>query len=208
MNPIYRHSFVNAFLVTGAIYHTTGDIEGANKNFFYTRTFVPVDNVYPRKLYQNYTAQSGGAFYDSDKKFIGGWGSSTPALNTEFDIPNNAAYIRFNVNKEQFATGIAYLRLGSLDAPNILEGHPVKPIYKDDLAKEYELETNQRFYRAKLSGKITFVRDDYDYINAQSFDTEFLYCIEKSDDGGFTWLQYFQGKFMKTDCTFTDYDKR
>lgn len=33
MNPIYRHSFVNAFLVTGAIYHTTGNIEGANKIF-------------------------------------------------------------------------------------------------------------------------------------------------------------------------------
>jgi hypothetical protein len=76
------------------------------------------------------------------------------------------------------------------------------------LAKEYELETNQRFYRAKLSGKITFVRDDYDYINRQSFDNEFLYCIEKSDDGGRTWFQYFQGKFMKNDCTFTDCDKK
>lgn len=208
MNPIYRHSFVNAFLVTGAIYHTTGNIEGANRNFFYTRTFVPVNDVYPRKLYQNYTAQSGGAFYDSNKKFIGGWGSPTPANDTEFDIPNDAAYIRFNVNKEQYAAGTAWLRLGTLDAPNVLQGQTVHPIYKDDLAKEYELETNQRFYRAKLSGKITFVRDDYDYINRQSFDNEFLYCIEKSDDGGRTWFQYFQGKFMKTDCTFTDYDKK
>ena len=100
------------------------------------------------------------------------------------------------------------MRLGTLDAPNVLQGQTVHPIYKDDLAKEYELETNQRFYRAKLSGKITFVRDDYDYINRQSFDNEFLYCIEKSDDGGRTWFQYFQGKFMKTDCTFTDYDKK
>lgn len=208
MNPIYRHSFVNAFLANGAISHTTGNINGNSTNFYYTRTFVPVGNVYPRKLFQNFTTQSGGAFYDSNKKIIGGWGSDPSATNTEFDIPSNAAYIRFNVIKAHYANGTAWLRLGTLDAPNVLQGQTVHPIYKDDLAKEYELETNQRFYRAKLSGKITFVRDDYDYINRQSFDNEFLYCIEKSDDGGRTWFQYFQGKFMKTDCTFTDYDKK
>lgn len=208
MNPIYRHSFVNAFLANGAISHITGNINGNSTNFYYTRTFVPVGNVYPRKLFQNFTTQSGGAFYDSNKKIIGGWGSNPSATNTEFDIPSNAAYIRFNVIKAHYANGTAWLRLGTLDAPNVLQGQTVHPIYKDDLAKEYELETNQRFYRAKLSGKITFVRDDYDYINRQSFDNEFLYCIEKSDDGGRTWFQYFQGKFMKTDCTFTDYDKK
>lgn len=208
MNPIYRHSFVNAFLANGAISHITGNINGNSTKFYYTRTFVPVGNVYPRKLFQNFTTQSGGAFYDSNKKIIGGWGSNPSATNTEFDIPSNAAYIRFNVIKAQYANGTAWLRLGTLDAPNVLQGQTVHPIYKDDLAKEYELETNQRFYRAKLSGKITFVRDDYDYINRQSFDNEFLYCIEKSDDGGRTWFQYFQGKFMKTDCTFTDYDKK
>ena len=208
MNPIYRHSFVNAFLANGAISKITGNINGNSTKFYYTRTFVPVGNVYPRKLFQNFTTQSGGAFYDSNKKFIGGWGSDPSATNTEFDIPSNAAYIRFNVIKAHYANGTAWLRLGTLDAPNVLQGQTVHPIYKDDLAKEYELETNQRFYRAKLSGKITFVRDDYDYINRQSFDNEFLYCIEKSDDGGRTWFQYFQGKFMKTDCTFTDYDKK
>lgn len=208
MNPIYRHSFVNAFLANGKIITTTGNINGNNTIFYYTRTFVPVRNVYPRKLFQNYTPQAGGAFYDSNKKIIGGWRSDPAATNTGFDIPGDAAYIRFNVSKAQYADGTAWLRLGTLDAPNVLQGQTVHPIYKDDLAKEYELETNQRFYRAKLSGKITFVRDDYDYINRQSFDNEFLYCIEKSDDGGRTWFQYFQGKFMKTDCTFTDYDKK
>lgn len=208
MNPIYRHSFVNAFLANGKISNTTGDINGNNTNSYYTRTFVPVRNVYPRKLFQNNTPQAGGAFYDSNKKIIGGWGSAPAATNTGFDIPGDAAYIRFNVSKARYADGTAWLRLGTLDAPNVLQGQPCRPIYKDDLAKEYELETNQRFYRAKLSGKITFVRDDYDYINRQSFDNEFLYCIEKSDDGGRTWFQYFQGKFMKTDCTFTDYDRK
>lgn len=208
MNPIYKHSFVNAFLASGAINSSTGNIEGNNITYYYTRTFISIRDVYPRKLYQNFTPEMGGVFYDSNKKVIGGWGSNPPANNTEFDIPNNAVYIRLNIRKSEYANGTAWLRLGTLDAPNVLQGQTVHPIYKDDLAKEYELETNQRFYRAKLSGKITFVRDDYDYINNQSFDNEFLYCIEKSDDGGRTWYQYFQGKFMKTDCTFTDYDKK
>lgn len=83
----------------------------------------------------------------------------------------------------------------------------VSPNYKDDLTLDYELETNQRFYRAKLSGKINFVRADYDIINDAPFDSEFFLYIEKSDDWGQTYNQYYKAKFMKTDCTFNDDDK-
>ena len=85
--------------------------------------------------------------------------------------------------------------------------HPVRPNYQDDLTLDYELETNQRFYRAKLSGKINFVRADYDIINDAPFDSEFFLYIEKSDDWGQTYNQYYKAKFMKTDCTFNDDDK-
>lgn len=83
----------------------------------------------------------------------------------------------------------------------------VRPNYKDDLTLDYELETNQRFYRAKLSSKINFVRADYDIINNAPFDSEFFLYIEKSDDWGQTYNQYYKAKFMKTDCTFNDDDK-
>jgi hypothetical protein len=83
----------------------------------------------------------------------------------------------------------------------------VRPNYKDDLTLDYELETHQRFYRAKLSGKINFVRADYDIINDAPFDSEFFLYIEKSDDCGQTYNQYYKAKFMKTDCTFNDDDK-
>lgn len=83
----------------------------------------------------------------------------------------------------------------------------VRPNYKDDLTLDYELEANQRFYRAKLSGKINFVRADYDIINDAPFDSEFFLYIEKSDDWGQTYNQYYKAKFMKTDCTFNDDDK-
>lgn len=83
----------------------------------------------------------------------------------------------------------------------------VCPNYKDDLTLDYELETNQRFYRAKLSGKINFVRADYDIINNAPFDSEFFLYIVKNDDWGQTYKQYYKAKFMKTDCTFNDDDK-
>lgn len=126
----------------------------------------------------------------------------------EFDIPNNAYYVRVNFTLSSRRAGSAWLRLGTMDADNYIAPYIVHPNYKDDLAKEYELETNQRFYRAKLSGKLSFIRDDYDYINNKPFDTTFLLLIEKSNDGGKTWTSYYSGQFMKTDCTFIDYDKK
>lgn len=83
----------------------------------------------------------------------------------------------------------------------------VFPIYKDDLSKDFELQSNQQFYRAKLSGKLTFVRDDYSFIVAQSFDTSFGLKIYISYNGGQTWAEYWAGEFWKTNCTFNDDDQ-
>ena len=81
------------------------------------------------------------------------------------------------------------------------------PIYKDDLAIEYALEQNQLFYRGKLSGKLTFERDDYSFIVSKAFDTQFRLTISRSFDGGVTWSNYWAGQFWKTDCEFNDDDK-
>lgn len=75
------------------------------------------------------------------------------------------------------------------------------PVFKDDMTLDYELETNQRFYRAKLSGKFSFVRQDFATIMGASFDTVYYFYIEKSDDWGQTWTQYYKSMFMRTDCT-------
>jgi GH35 family endo-1,4-beta-xylanase len=85
---------------------------------------------------------------------------------------------------------------------------PVTPFYKDDISKEYELENDQKFYRTKLSGKISFLRDDFDYIMAQSFETQYNLLIQRSDDWGITWVYEFLGKFFKTDCKVTEDDKK
>jgi hypothetical protein len=78
------------------------------------------------------------------------------------------------------------------------------PIYKDDLAKEFEKETNQQFFRAKLSGKLAFESVDYTFIVSKAFDTQFMLEISISYDAGQTWTSYWRGTFWKTDCEFDD----
>ena len=81
------------------------------------------------------------------------------------------------------------------------------PVYRDDVSKDYEQQSNEEFYQAKLSGKLTFIRDDYDFIASQTFDTEFGIKIYISYDTGQTWTEYWAGNFWKTNCTFNDDDK-
>lgn len=81
------------------------------------------------------------------------------------------------------------------------------PVVSDGLALEYALESNQEFYRAKLSGKLTFQMDDYTFISQQAFDEQFDCVISVSYDMGATWSIYWAGQFWKTDCQFNDDDK-
>ncbi len=81
------------------------------------------------------------------------------------------------------------------------------PIYDGNLSKDYEKESNQQFFRAKLSGKLTFERNDYQFIISKAFDTQFLIDIYISYDAGGTWLAYWNGTFWKTDCDFDDDDR-
>ena len=81
------------------------------------------------------------------------------------------------------------------------------PVYKDDLAIDYALEQNQEFYRGKLSGKLTFQKDDYWFIRNKAFDTQFDVVISISYDGGQTWAVYWSGQFWKTDCKFNEDDQ-
>lgn len=81
------------------------------------------------------------------------------------------------------------------------------PVYKNDLAIDYALEQNQEFYRGKLSGKLTFQKDDYLFIRSKAFDTQFDIVISISYDGGQTWAVYWSGQFWKTDCAFNEDDQ-
>lgn len=78
------------------------------------------------------------------------------------------------------------------------------PIYKDDLAIDFEKESGQEFFRRKLSGELTFESDDYTFIFQQAFDTQFVLEIFISTNAGQSWSSYWKGTFWKTDCSFDD----
>ena len=80
----------------------------------------------------------------------------------------------------------------------------VHPIYGDGLTKDFERESGEQFFRAKLSGKLTFNGSDYALINGAAFDTEFRLNVLISYNGGSSWSQYWAGSFWKTDCEFDD----
>lgn len=88
---------------------------------------------------------------------------------------------------------------------NIYEVHP---IYKDDLAINYELEPNQKFFREKLSGNLVFVGSEADNIINAPFTTEFILEMYYSTDGGFYWPLLHKCRFYHTDCQIDADNKR
>ncbi len=83
----------------------------------------------------------------------------------------------------------------------------VHPIYKDDLALEYQQESGQHFFRGQLSGKIKFVGSDAEMIINAPFYTEFIVLISKRAVGSVGWQAYYYCHFYKTDCTINEDDK-
>lgn len=96
-----------------------------------------------------------------------------------------------------------FLQAGSTDTL-----HAANPVYGGNLALNYELEREQRFFRAKLSGKLTFLRGDYDRIMAASFGTVFYLTMQRATDAaGTVYADYYKAKFTITDCTVDMDDK-
>ena len=81
------------------------------------------------------------------------------------------------------------------------------PLYGSDLSKEVEREANQVFFREKLSGKLTFVRGDFDLIDATSFGHEFVVHIDRKPRNQPWELDWWVGTFTKTDCEFDEDNK-
>lgn len=84
----------------------------------------------------------------------------------------------------------------------VTNNYAVYPLRKADLAKDYELQQNEKFYRAKLSGKLLFSRADYAIIANARFETKFTLVLSISWNNGQTWAEYLRGEFWKTDCKF------
>ena len=84
----------------------------------------------------------------------------------------------------------------------------VRPIYKDDLTIEYAKENGEMFFRRKLNGYLTFVREDYDFILSRTIEYKFELVLFISYDRGKTWEEYWKGFFYWGDCEFDDDSKK
>lgn len=206
MNPIYKFEFVSVFWRYDALLSASGNIIPNVPGYCFTETFIPLNGN--RRFRVGWVEPQTGVFYDANYNVLDYWGTNHNYADGIVTAPNNSVYIRAVYRTTLVENGTAYIgNMYSND--NWITSRVCNPVYKDDLAKEFELETNQRFYRTKLSGKISFIRDDYDYINNQPFETQFQLLIRKSNDGGRTWGQnYFKGKFFKTDCEFDADNKK
>ena len=74
----------------------------------------------------------------------------------------------------------------------------VIPVWKDDLALEYQREQGQMFFRRKLNGKLTFVGADAEWILQRGYSHEIGVTMDRSDDNGVVWSEYWVGHFYMT----------
>ena len=74
----------------------------------------------------------------------------------------------------------------------------VNPRYSDKLSLEVGHDSNEEYYREKLSGTLTFVNDDYTYIMSKTLDTKFPLLIEYEQNG--IWYTLLYCYFYQTNC--------
>lgn len=82
------------------------------------------------------------------------------------------------------------------------------PVWKNDLALEYQREQGQQFFRTKMSGKLTFVGGDAEWIINRGYSHEIGVTMERSNDNGTTWATAWTGHFYMTDCEVNLDDQR
>lgn len=84
----------------------------------------------------------------------------------------------------------------------------VFPHWDNTLGKEWERDSEQVFFREKLSGALTFIADEFDIITGEPIETEFVLEIDESNDRGATWSPFFRGYFFQTSADEVNMDDK
>lgn len=141
-------------------------------------------------------------FFDINKNHITG-GSGVPT--NSITIPNGVYFVVVSFKSEIAGQNIVDMGL-AISTQTVFEKYfierKVKAIYKK-LSRGYDLQSNQQYYREKLTGNLKFTRDDYDYLSALAFDTKVYLTIV--DQQGI--LNDYTGYFYKTDCKWNSDDR-
>lgn len=141
-------------------------------------------------------------FYDSEQRIMTGAGLENV---TQFTVPSGAGFVRITsrsaqFNEDPYDVGLT-LGAGS-SFVDYYTRRDLIPVYKK-LSRGYDLQSNQQYYREKLTGNLKLTRDDYDYLAALAFDTKVYLTIV--DQQGI--LNDYTGYFYKTDCKWNSDDR-
>ena len=79
-----------------------------------------------------------------------------------------------------------------------LQGVQAFPVIGDAVAIDFEQESEQKFFRKKWSGKLTFIGADYTTIVSSSISTKFTLRVDMAYNAPTETI--FEGHFYKTDC--------
>ena len=116
-------------------------------------------------------------------------------INTVVVPPDNSKYyaIRFTEEDEVFTQ--------KREVNFIYYIAYVKPHFKE-LNKKYKKENGQEFFRESLDGKINLFDKDYGLVTTYNIEDELIFIIDKYNINLRKWVNYYKGKFSKTDCKF------
>lgn len=118
--------------------------------------------------------------------------------NDNTELPLDCEFIRICANIDRWE-GLTLHATGDIT--------DVSPIYKNDLAINYEREGKNQFLRRKLNGNLTFIGDDYRKLMSFDFETNINIVLLKSANHG-DYVNYWEGDFTRADATITfDDDK-
>lgn len=171
------------------------------KNYKHTSKINVKDHAILELSYFDY---QGVALYDGNLNFMGFLhGKNT--YNTIVNLPSNVEYVVINT-LSKFVEGGSLYNIVPLFA-YAGNSQTVHPNYKADIAIDIEQETNQQFYRQKLSSKLTFIGKEYEDIASMPFETSYLIDIYESSNNWKTEKKVLRGRFMQTDCKFDECHK-
>ena len=149
-------------------------------------------------------SESGSIFYPNrHATFFDYWGQvidDDVTFNTELTIPSGVRTIKLAIQADENgleASDACFARLSGTPYEPYYTSREVSPIYKS-LKLEYAKAGTGEYYRRKLKGNLTLQKDDYNYIDGLSFDTELFLEIDDSQN----ILEKYIGYFFKTDCKF------
>lgn len=78
-------------------------------------------------------------------------------------------------------------------------------IFGDGLALEVAPDAGEMYYRNKLTGNITFVNEDYDFIMNAPIDAKIIAVLENWEY--LSWRTYIECYFYRTDCEVNEDDR-